>query len=500
MIKKPAYKWIALSVTTVGSFMAALDSTVVILALPNMLQDLHSDLVRMTWIILSYLLVSTVLQLSFGRMADMFGRVRLYNLGFVIFTIGSVLCGLSPTDTFLIGARILQGVGGAMLTANSMAIITEAFPAGQRGQAMGINAITWGLGSVLGPVLGGVILAFTSWRWIFLINLPVGIIGTLAAFLLLHDIAPNPRGERFDIPGALLFCAGLVTLLLGIMGSIGAGWLSPPVLIYAGIALVSFVSFSIWERRATYPMLDLRLFSNRRYTFSVLAATFQSLALFAVNFLIVFWLQGVRGFSPLTAAFLILPLPILTSIIGPLGGRWADRDRLKGTTPATVGLIVQVAALVVLIFLTPDTPYIWLAIALSLMGLGGAFFWSPNTSSAMGTAPRNRLGVASATLNTMRNFGMVCSFAVALSVAAASMPPQLVSAVFLGTIKGHLPPTYANAFTNGMSHAFIVSIVISLAAIVFSVVRESGAAKTATTIAPTEQVAHIKPEPTTKQS
>ncbi|HVB72771.1 MAG TPA: MFS transporter [Ktedonobacteraceae bacterium] len=498
-MKKPAYKWIALSVTTIGSFMAALDSTVVILALPNMLQDLHSDLVRMTWIILGYLIVSTVLQLSFGRMADMFGRVRLYNLGFVVFTLGSVLCGLSPTDTFLIGARIIQGVGGAMLTANSMAIITEAFPAEQRGQAMGINAITWGLGSVLGPVLGGVILAFTSWRWIFLINLPIGIIGTLAAFLLLHDIAPNPRGERFDLGGALLFCIGLVTLLLGVMGSIGTGWLTPSVMIFLLIALISFVTFFLWERRVVYPMLDLRLFSNRRYTFSVLAAAFQSLALFAVNFLIVFYLQGVLGYSPLTAAFLILPLPILTSIIGPVGGRWADRDRLKGTTPATVGLIIEVAALIVLAFLSPTSPYILLALALSLMGLGGALFWSPNTSSTMGAAPRNRLGVASATLNTLRNLGMVCSFAVALSVAAASMPPALVNAVFLGTVS-HLPSAFASAFTNGMSHAFIASAVICAIALVFSAVRESKPAGATITATPAEQIAPVASEPTARQS
>ena len=361
-----------------------------------------------------------------------------------------------------------------MLAANSMAIITEVFPAEQRGQAMGINAITWGLGSVLGPVLGGVILAFTSWRWIFLINLPIGIIATLAAFLLLHDIAPNPRGERFDLPGAALFCVGLVTLLLGVMGSIGAGWLSSSVLIYLGIALVSFVLFTFWERRAAYPMLDLRLFRSRRYTFSVMAAVFQSLALFAVNFLIVFYLQGVLGDSPLMAAFLILPLPIMTSVIGPIGGHWADHDKRKGTTPATIGLIIQVAALLVLSFLSPSTSYIMLALALTLMGLGGAFFWSPNTSTTMGAAPRNRLGVASATLNTLRNFGMVCSFAVALSVAAASMPPRLVNAVFLGTVS-HLAPVYASALTAGMSHAFIASAIICVIAIFFSIVRESRA-------------------------
>src|SRR5438270_9485952 len=198
-----------------------------------------------------------------------------------------------------------------------------------------------------------------------------------------------------------------------------------------------------------YPMLDLHLFDNRQYAFSVAAATFQSLAVFAVNFLLIFYLQGVRGYSPLTAAFLILPLPLLTSIVGPLGGRWADRDRFGGTTPATVGLVLQGVALLLLTFLTPTTSYAMLALVLALMGLGSALFWSPNTSTTMGAAPRNRLGVAAATLNTLRNVGMVCSFAVALAVAAASMPPALVNAVFLGTV-GHLPPAISAAFTGAM--------------------------------------------------
>ncbi len=335
---------------------------------------------------------------------------------------------------------------------------------------MGINAITWGAGSVLGPVLGGFILAFASWRWIFLVNLPVGIIGTLAAYLLLHDIAPNPRGERFDLFGAFLFSIALIAFLFGLTGSISAGWLSLTTLGLLVLTLVALAAFIFWERRVPYPMLDLSLFSSRRYAFSVAAATLQSLSVFAVNFLLIFYLQGVRGYSPLTAALLILPLPLFTSIIGPLGGRWADHDRFGGTTPATLGLAIQVLALIVLAFLTPTTSYAVLALALSLMGLGGALFWSPNTSTTMGAAPRNRLGVASATLNTMRNVGMVCSFAVALAVAAASMPRSLVNAIFLGTV-GHLQPSISLAFTGAMSHAFLASICICVVAVFFSLVR-----------------------------
>jgi EmrB/QacA subfamily drug resistance transporter len=467
-MKKPAYKWVALTVTTIGSLMVAIDSTIVILALPNMLQDLHSNLVRMTWVIIGYLLVNTVLLLTFGRMADMFGRVRLYNLGFVVFTAGSVLCGLAQSDIMLIASRVIQGTGGAMLAANGMAIITEVFPAKQRGQAMGFNAVTWGLGSMLGPVLGGIILAVSSWRWIFLVNLPIGIIATLAAYLLLHDIAPNPRGERFDLIGALLFSGGLVCLLLGITGGIGPGWLSPGILMYFAASALLLVVFVMWERRVEYPMLDLHLFDNHQYAFSVAAAALQSLSVFAVNFLLIFYLQGVRGYSPLTAALLILPLPVVTSIVGPLSGRWADRK--AGIVPATIGLAVQSLALLLLVFLRPATPYLILAVALALLGLGGGLFWSPNTSITMGASPRNRLGVASATLSTMRNLGMVFSFAIALAVAAAAMPPALMNAVFLGTV-GHLDTAISVAFTSGMGRAFLASVVISGLAILCSSLR-----------------------------
>ncbi|HEX9056867.1 MAG TPA: MFS transporter [Ktedonobacterales bacterium] len=472
MLKKLDYKWIALAVTTLGAMMVAIDSTIVILALPSMLEDLHSNLVTMVWVLIGYLLVSTVLLLTFGRMADMFGRVRLYNLGFVIFTLGSVLCGLAPTDTLLIAARIVQGAGGAMLSANAIAIITEAFPLNERGMAMGINAITWGAGSVLGPVLGGLILAGTTWRWIFLVNLPIGIIGILSAYLLLHDVAPNARGERFDLPGAGMFSVGLTLLLLALTSGIGAGWTSPGILSLFAIGSVSLVGFVLWERRAPYPMLDLRLFAERVYAFSVAAATLQSLATFAVNFLLIFYLQGVRGYSALVAALLILPMPLATSIVGPLSGRWADR--VGGVVPATLGLVAQAIALVWLATFTPTTPYPTIAIGLGLMGIGSGLFWSPNTSTTMSAAPSQRLGIAAATLNTMRSIGMMFSFTVAMSVAAASMPAAVLSAVFLGT-QVHLQAAISLAFTHGMSRAFIASVVICGLAVVFSLVRRQRA-------------------------
>lgn len=491
-MRKPAYKWVALAVTTIGSLMVAIDSTIVILALPDMLQDLHSNLVRMTWVLMAYLLVSTVLLLTFGRMADMFGRVKMYNLGFIVFTIGSVLCGLAPSDGLLILFRVVQGAGGALLSANAMAIITEVFPLEERGRAMGYNAITWGAGSVLGPVLGGVILAGASWRWIFLVNLPIGIFATLAAYLLLHDIAPNPRGERFDLMGAALFSIGLVALLLGLTGGIGAGWLSPGILALFALALVSLVVFVVRERRIAYPMLDLRLFDNRMFGFSVGAATLQSLAVFAVNFLLIFYLQGVRGYSPLTAAFFILPMSLVSAIVGPLSGQWADR--VGGTLPATLGLLAQGVSLLLLAALSPTTSYPVVVADLVLMGIGSGLFWSPNTATTMSSAPRERLGVASATLSTMRNIGMMFSFAMAMSVAAATMPPAILNQVFLGTVT-HLAASVSAAFTAGMSRAFIASALVCALAIVCSAVREGRAGRVSS-----DRAAQAALEPATEQA
>lgn len=449
--------------------MVAIDSTIVILALPNMLQDLHSNMVRMVWIIIGYLLVNTVLLLTFGRMADMFGRVRMYNLGFIIFTVGSVLSGFAQSDTTLIVARLVQGAGGAMLSANAMAIITEVFPPNERGQAMGINAITWGAGSVLGPVLGGLILAAANWRWIFFVNLPIGVVGTLAAYLLLHENSQRQQGERFDIVGAALGSVGLVFVLLGLIGGIGAGWGASANLTRFAVALVALVAFVIWERRAAYPMLDLHLFENRQYAFSVAAAALQSLAVFAVNFLLIFYLQGVRGNSPIQAALLILPMPLVSAIVGPLGGRWADK--IGGALPATLGLATQAISLVLLALLGPTTPYPIIGLGLTVMGIGSGLFWSPNTSTTMSAAPRARLGVASGMLNTMRNVGMIFSYAIAMTVAAASMPPAIMNAVFLGTI-GRLNTTISQAFCAGMSHAFLASVAICAVGIFFSAVRQ----------------------------
>lgn len=462
------YKWVVLSVTTIGALMAAIDSTIVILGLPDIMVDLHADLVAMIWVIMGYILVSTVFLLAFGRVADMLGRVRMYNLGFVVFTIGSALCGLSANATQLILFRLVQGSGGAMMVVNSVAILTEVFPAHERGRALGINAVTFAAGGVLGPILGGLILTAGNWRWIFFINIPIGLFGATWGYLALKEMSKRGQGEKFDLIGAATFSLSLVAILLALTLGIEYSWTYPPIeALFAVFAFLLGV-FLWWEGRAQNPVLDFSLFKNRVYNFSVLAAMMQALALFAVNFLIVFYLQGVRGYSPLKAALLLIPLPLVSAGLAPLSGSIADK--IGARIPATLGLLVQGAALFWFTRITPDTPYLQIAGGLALMGLGGGFFYAPNTSAVMNASPLNRLGVASGTLATLRQAGMVTSFALSLAVTAASLPRDVMMKLFVGT-DVTLGSQVTQSFVIGMHSAFQVSLALCLIAAGISLVR-----------------------------
>jgi EmrB/QacA subfamily drug resistance transporter len=467
--RRVEYKWVALSVTTIGSLMASIDSTIVTLALAPIMEKLHADLVQMIWVIMAYILMSTVLLLTFGRIADMFGRVRLYNLGFVIFTVGSALCGLSQSAIQLILSRVVQGAGAALMMVNSTAIITEVFPPHERGRALGINGITWAIGGIVGPLLGGLILSIASWRWIFYINVPIGVAGSLWGYYSLKEMTARKRGEEFDAAGASMFSLGLLALLFALTMGIEFSSASPLVLSLYTFFAAMLVLFLFRERRAANPVLDLSLFRNRVYNFAVLSAMLQSLAMFALNFLIIFYLQAVRGYDPLKAALLLMPLPLVSVVVGPLSGLLADH--IGARFPATAGLVLQAAALLWFIFtLSPTTSYGSMVVGLLLVGLGGGLFWSPNTRAAMNGAPRDRLGIASATLATLRQTGMVTSFALAMAVAARSLPREQMMNLFVGT-NIQLGSGPMQAFVVGIRHAFIVSVALCAVAAGFSLVR-----------------------------
>ncbi len=299
--------------------------------------------------------------------------------------------------------------------------------------------------------------------------MPIGILGTVWGYLALKEKSTRNRTESFDLGGAALFSLGLVALLFALTLGIQMSWTSLPILSLFVLFVVMLAVFFIRERRVANPVLDLSLFRNRVYSFSVVSAMLQSLAMFAVNFLIVFYFQGVRGYSPLTAALFLIPLSIVSAVTGPLSGLLADR--IGARLPATVGLLLQAAGLVWLVVtLTPTTAYGSIAFGLVLVGLGGGLFFSPNTSAAMNGAPRHRLGIASATLATLRQTGMVTSFALALAVAAGSLPRDAMMQLFVGT-NVTLGSQTMQAFVIGIRNAFLVSIALCMLAAGFSLVR-----------------------------
>lgn len=451
------YKWKAFSVTSIGAFMAAVDGTIVLLALLPIAQNLNSSYVTIIWVVLAYLLATTALVLSFGRISDIYGRKRMYNVGFVVFTIGSALCGLSTTGLMLVGFRAVQGIGAALLTANSFAILSEAFPPGERGRAFGSTAVIWGIGSVLGIILGATIIAFTSWRVIFLINIPIGIFGTLWAYRTLKESGRTvSEGETFDLPAAVLFTAGLTSLLVGVTWGLLNGWTNVGTVTGLALAPPFMAAFVLWELRySRQPIVDFAFFRDRTFTFAIAAAMLQSIAIFSVNFLIVFYLEGIYGLSILTASYLIVPYAAAIAIVGPFGGILADRFGAR--TIASIGLTLQIGAMLGLSQLSTSTSLWTLGLIEAVFGVGGGLFFPANTSTIMSSSPRGRYGIGSGIMNTFRNTGMVLSFAVSLIAITSTLSSGLVYALFVGTLSGALPPTAASEYLSGQSLAFLIS-------------------------------------------
>ncbi len=462
------YKWKAFSVTSVGAMMAAVDGTIVLLALFPIAGDLHSSYVTIIWVVIAYLLATTAFVLSFGRISDIYGRKRMYNLGFVVFTVGSALCGFALNGEMLVGFRAVQGVGAALLTANSFAILSEAFPAGERGRAFGMIAVVWGLGSVVGIILGAAIITLTTWRVIFWINIPIGIFGTIWAYRTLRESKVTaPQGETFDLPAAVLFTAGLTSLLFGVTWGLLSGWTDPLTLLSFGLVVPLFASFAVWEiRYSPQPIIDFGFFRERTFSLAVTAALLQSIAVFSVNFLLVFYLEGIYGLSVLQSSYLILPNAIAVAIIGPFGGRFTDRWGARRI--ATIGLLFQIVTLFGLSLLTTGTPIWLLAVVEALFGVGGGLFWPANTSTIMSNSPEGRYGVGSGIMNTFRNTGMVLSFAVGLIAITASVSPALVYALFLGNFSGTLVPAQAAEYLAGQGTAFFLGGVLLVVALVLT--------------------------------
>jgi EmrB/QacA subfamily drug resistance transporter len=471
------YKWTALGVVGLGTLMGSIDSTVLIIAFPAIATDLSASLTQMVWVIMIYVLMSTAFVLSFGRVADLKGRKRLYLVGFLVFTVGSALCGVARSGDELIAARALQGIGSSLLVANSFAILADAFPVRERGRAFGINAVVWSIGGISGVVLGGFILSVTTWQWIFWINVPIGAVAIVLGYVALRESASGGAHETFDFPAAIFFTAALSSLLLGVTEGIVLTWSNPLAWVPLLVALPLLAAFVIWELRVSAdPILPFSLFRRWVFTASLTVSILQGLGIFAINFLLMIYFQGIRHIPVLTAAYLLVPLSVTLALLGPVGGRLSDRYGAR--IVSTIGLLIQAGVLLLLAGLASTTP-LWVVAAYEgLYGIGGGLFFPANTAAIMSSVPRERYGVASGAMMTFRNGAMAMSFVVALVALTASLPSGTAAILFGGaftpSILARLHLTLAQldtAFLSGMRTAFLVAAGLLFASAGVSIAR-----------------------------
>ncbi len=465
------YKWTVLTVTTVGVLMSGIDSRVVVIGLPTVAASLSADAEQAIWFTQAYIIGSTVALLFLGRVSDMYGRVKIYNIGFGIFTAGSLLTSLSPSPDFFIAARIFQGLGSAALFSNSAAIITDAFPHGELGNALGINSVAFRAGSMFGLTLSGLILAFFDWRYLFYVNIPVGVFGTLWARARLHEQSQPEKTASMDWPGFVTFSSFITFLLLSLTFAAYGMEQSGVIAVFVILSSASLVGFVRVERRRRDPLLDLSLLRIREYTGAVLAQLINAMAWGAFILLISLYLQLVKGLSPLQAGIAIVPFDITLLLVGPLSGRLSDR---YGTRLfATAGLAVVSATLLVMSTLTPDTPYERLVAYLLLGGAGMGLFVSPNMSSVMGSVPAHRRGVASGVRSTFFNIGFVLSFNIVILVLTFYLPYSLITHIISSEGSQTALNTDATVFSGAIDKVFLVLAAINTAAIIPSLLRGS---------------------------
>ena len=446
------YKWVALSNATLAVLLATLDGSITIIAMPDIFRGIHLDPLvpansfYLLWMILGYLVVTSVLIVSLGRLGDMVGRVKIYNLGFVIYTVASLLLAIDwmtgrDGATYLIVMRIVQGVGGACLLANAAAIITDAFPTHQRGMALGMNNIVGVSGTFIGLVLGG-ILAPIDWRLVFLISVPVGIFGTVWAYLGLRELS-TPRRARVDWGGNLTFALGLVLLMTAVTygirpaGGHAIGWGSPRVLGLLAASAVSLIAFWVIEKRVADPMFRLPLFRIRAFTFGTLSTFLSSVSRGGLMFMLIIWLQGIwlpqHGYSftetPLWAGIYMLPLTVGMLVAGPTSGYFSDRF---GARPfATAGMVLTAVGFGLLMLLPTDFAYPVFGAILFLIGASMGMFASPNRAAVMNSLPKRDRGAGGAMNQTFQNSAQVLSIGIFFTLMiiglAATLPHTLSS-------------------------------------------------------------------------
>jgi EmrB/QacA subfamily drug resistance transporter len=454
-----------LAVIVIGTLMASIDSTIVLLAFPAMTSDLHSTISTIIWVILIYMIVVAVFSTQFGRIGDIYGRGRMFNLGFAIFTIASFLCGIAPSDLTLIGFRAIQAIGGALISSNSSAIIADTFARNRIGRAYGYTSMSWNLGALLGILLGGIITTFIGYRYIFFINVPIGIVAVVLGLRYVKDF--NVSKDVIDIPGMVLLGTAIALIAYSGINYASIGLTTTNILLFV-LGAAAAIAFRLVDRKVKMPTINFAMFRNKVFRNSLFAAFFQGLGFMGVTFLLIMYLQGVRGFSPYVASLVLFPGYIVSGVLAPYMGRYSDR---YGSRPIATGGIafMVVGVLFYILFLGISSPIYYVVIGTIITGFGGAMFWPSNNSAVMANVTGELRGAASGTLRLLSSLGLIGSFIIAFVAAASAVPRYLAFEIFAGTSK--VIGGIGSGFVSGMRVAFIALALMLFVAGIFSFAR-----------------------------
>ena len=455
-------KWPILLIVVKSTFMATLDSSIVNVALPQMARALDVDTAQIQLVVTSYLIVIVGIILIFGKLGDMLGKTRIFTFGIAMFTLGSLLCGIGSSFPVLIGARIIQAVGAAATMANNQGIITQVFPATERGKALGLTGTSVALGSLVGPGLGGIIVGAASWEYIFLINVPVGVVVLFFAIKLLPR-SNKKVTDRLDILGAALFMFSIVPLFVALGQVPSLGFTNPLILSAFVVSVLSFIAFIVVEQKRENPLISLSIFKNKLFSLSIFCAFITFVGLFCNSIIQPFYLQDVMNYAPEQAGLIMMIFPLVLSVLAPVSGHVSDKIGSELLT--FIGLLLISLGLFLMSTLTEQSSLMTMVIFIVILSAGMGLFQSPNNSLIMSTVGRHQLGIAGSINALVRNMGMVCGIALATTLLYGSMSEEL----------GYRVTDYVagqnGAFINGMRNVYLTAAVICFVGAILTLLR-----------------------------
>lgn len=467
--KRENYKWWVVFSVAFGTFASVMTHGSVNVALPTIAEYFDTDLTTVQWVVIAETLTISALLLPMGRLSDLIGRKQVYISGLVIFVLAAVMAGFSDSITLLILSKVIQGAGAAMTQGTGMAMVTAVFPADERGKGIGTHMSIVGTGGMVGPVIGGLLVGALGWRWVFFINIPLGIIAIVAALLIMDKsiFTQERQGTKYDWLGAALSTGTLVTFLMLMTNGYSTGWTSPPIVAAMLIFVGLLSAFIWWELRVPAPMLDLRLFTRRVFAMGVLASFVSFLGTQSVRFMMPFYLQGVLGYTPSQMGLIMLPTAITMTIMGPLAGRLSDKYGWRKFNIA--GLTLSATGLFIISRLSETSPLMLVIGAMMMQAAGNGLFSSPNAASIYSAAESKRHGVVSALLSLVRNSANVTSIALATTIVTATMI-SLGYVPDLGNVRTSEDAGVLGAFVSGLRTLYLVMgsvLIIGIAASIF---------------------------------